>query len=65
MQGDEIGGGIVTSGGTSVTLDKPIGLAFLPRDASLGEATLKTRGREIPCELHKLPLIKRKTRVKH
>jgi glycine cleavage system aminomethyltransferase T len=50
----------VTSGGTSVVLGAPIGLAFVPRDAELGEATLRTRGREIPTELRRLPLIERK-----
>jgi aminomethyltransferase len=58
--GDEIDSGVVTSGGTSVVLGAPIGLAFVPAAAELGSATLWTRGREIPCELHRLPLIKRK-----
>lgn len=57
--GDEIASGVVTSGGTSVVLDAPIGLAFLPSDASLGADTLRTRGKEIPVELRKLPLIER------
>ena len=46
--------------GTSVVLGAPIGLAFVPRDAALGEAALRTRGREIPTELRRLPLIERK-----
>jgi aminomethyltransferase len=58
--GDEIGPGVVTSGGTSVVLGAPIGLAFVPAGAELGPATLRTRGREIPCELRRLPLIERK-----
>ena len=60
QQGDDIGTGVVTSGGTSVVLNAPIGLAFVPKDASLGSVTLRTRGKEIPCELRKLPLIERK-----
>lgn len=59
QQGDEIGEGVVTSGGTSVVLDAPIGLAFVPARSSLGAVTLRTRGKEIPCELRKLPLIER------
>lgn len=62
MQGDKIGTGIVTSGGTSVVLQKPIGLAFVPRDAELGPVTLTTRNKQIPCDLRKLPLIDRKTK---
>jgi aminomethyltransferase len=59
--GDEIGPGVVTSGGTSVVLGAPIGLAFVPRDTpGTGEATLHTRGREIPTELRRLPMIERK-----
>jgi aminomethyltransferase len=58
--GDEIGPGVVTSGGTSVVLGAPIGLAFLPSAAQLGPVTLRTRGKEIPCELKRLPLIERK-----
>ncbi len=57
--GDEVGPGMVTSGGTSVVLEAPIGLAFVPSSASLGPDTLRTRGKEIPCELRKLPLIDR------
>jgi aminomethyltransferase len=64
QQGDEIDPGIVTSGGTSVVLNKPIGLAFVPRDATVGPAVLKTRGKEIPCELRTLPLIERSQRAK-
>ena len=60
LPGDEIGPGVVTSGGTSVVLGAPIGLAFVPRDAPVGDATLRTRGREIPTELRRLPLIERK-----
>lgn len=60
QQGDEIGPGTVSSGGTSVVLDAPIGLCFVPRDAAEpGSATLRTRGKEIPCEIRKLPLIER------
>ena len=59
QMGDEIGPGVVTSGGTSVVLNAPVGLAFVPRDAELGPATLHTRGREIPCELRRVPLIRR------
>ena len=51
--------GVVTSGGTSVVLNAPIGLAFVPAGAGLGPATLRTRGKEIPCELRALPLIER------
>ena len=58
--GDEVGPGVVTSGGTSVVLGAPIGLAFVPPDAELGAATLRTRGREIPTEVRRLPLIERK-----
>jgi glycine cleavage system T protein (aminomethyltransferase) len=57
---DAIGPGLVTSGGTSVVLGAPIGLAFVPSDASLGPVTLRTRGKEIPAELRTLPLIERK-----
>ena len=57
--GDEVGPGVVTSGGTSVALDAPIGLAFVPARSSLGPVTLRTRGRDIPCELRTLPLIGR------
>jgi aminomethyltransferase len=64
QQGDEIGSGVVTSGGTSVVLGKPVGLCFVPRDTSPGAATLRTRGKEIDCELRTLPLIERKTRLK-
>ncbi|HYZ92590.1 MAG TPA: glycine cleavage system aminomethyltransferase GcvT [Actinomycetota bacterium] len=64
QQGDEIGPGVVTSGGTSVVLDAPIGLAFVPAGASLGPDTLRTRGKEIPCELRALPLIDRKRPTK-
>jgi aminomethyltransferase len=59
QQGDEIGPGVVTSGGTSVVLDAPIGLAFVPNDAQLGSASLKTRKKEIPSDLRALPLIER------
>jgi aminomethyltransferase len=68
QQGDRVGPGVVTSGGTSVVLQAPIGLAFVPSHwgppkpragASLGADTLRTRGKEIPCELRKLPLIER------
>jgi aminomethyltransferase len=62
--GDEIESGVVTSGGTSVLLDAPIGLAFLPAGASLGPGTLRTRGKEIPIELRKLPLIERNRPIK-
>jgi len=62
MQGDVIGPGVVTSGGTSVVLGKPIGLAFVPRDVPLGETTLQTRNKQIPCEFRKVPLIDRKTK---
>ncbi len=62
--GDAVGEGVVTSGGTSIDQGKPIGLAFLPRDASLGPATLHTRGKEIPVELKKVPLIERSQRGK-
>jgi aminomethyltransferase len=55
--GDEIGPGVVTSGGTSVVLNAPIGLAFVPRGTKRGPVTLRTRGREIPCELRRLPMI--------
>jgi aminomethyltransferase len=64
QQGDGIGAGVVTSGGTSVVLDAPIGLAFVPADASLGPATLRTRGKEIPCELRPVPLIERRRPTK-
>jgi aminomethyltransferase len=68
QQGDRVAApnvdGVVTSGGTSIDQGKPIGLAFLPRDASLGEATLHTRGKEIPVELKKVPLIERSQRGK-
>ncbi len=63
QQGDIVGEGVVTSGGTSIDQGKPIGLAFLPRDASLGEATLHTRGKEIPVEMKKVPLIERSQRA--
>jgi aminomethyltransferase len=63
QQGDRVGPGVVTSGGTSVELSKPIGLAFLPRDAGLGPATLHTRGKEIPVDLRKVPLIARSQRA--
>ncbi len=69
QQGDEIGAGgsgvspdpdgVVSSGGTSVVLGKPIGLAFVPQQTSPGAVTLRTRGKEIPCELRTLPLIER------
>lgn len=62
MPGDSIGTGVVTSGGTSVVLGRPIGIAFVPRDAELGEVTLTTRNKQIPCELRTLPLIDRKTK---
>ena len=64
QQGDAVGEGIVTSGGTSIDQGKPIGLAFLPREASLGPATLHTRGKEIPVELKTLPLIERSQRAR-
>ncbi len=57
--GDAVGPGEVTSGGTSVVLGSPIGLGFVPADASVGPATLRTRGKEIPVELKELPLIER------
>jgi len=57
--GDEVGPGVVTSGGTSVVLNAPIGLAFAPSDADLRAVTLRTRGRDVPCELRALPLIDR------
>ncbi len=63
QQGDAVGEGVVTSGGTSIDRGKPIGLAFLPRDASLGPATLHTRGKEIPDELKKVPHIERTQRA--
>jgi aminomethyltransferase len=59
QQGDAIGPGVVTSGGTSVVLDAPIGLAFVPSDATTGPATLRTRNKEIQCELKTVPLIER------
>ncbi|HVE93090.1 MAG TPA: glycine cleavage system aminomethyltransferase GcvT [Actinomycetota bacterium] len=57
--GDAIGAATVTSGGTSVVLDAPIGLAFAPLHMVPGPATLVTRGKEIPCEVRELPLIDR------
>jgi glycine cleavage system T protein (aminomethyltransferase) len=60
LQGDEVGPGTVTSGGTSVVLNKPIGLAFVPMQTSPGPVTLRTRGREISSELRPVPLIERK-----
>ena len=63
QQGDAVSGGVVTSGGTSVVLDKPIGLAFFPRGEDLGPGTLHTRGKEIPVELRKVPLIDRSQRA--
>ena len=57
--GDEVGPGTVTSGGTSVVLDAPIGLAFVPADASPGPGTLHTRGKQIDVDLRELPLIDR------
>ena len=63
QQGDTVGPGVVTSGGTSVVLGKPIGLAFVPRDATPGEAVLHTRGKEIPVEFRKLPMIERSQRA--
>jgi glycine cleavage system aminomethyltransferase T len=60
QQGDEIGQGTVTSGGTSVVLNAPIGLAFVPAQTSPGAVTLRTRGKEIPAELRPVPLIERK-----
>jgi len=60
QQGDEIGAGVVTSGGTSVVLGKPIGLAFMPAGTSPGPVTLRTRGKDIGCDLRTLPLIERK-----
>jgi aminomethyltransferase len=63
QQGDAVGDGVVTSGGTSIDQGKPIGLAFLPRDGALGPATLHTRGKEIPVELKKVPLIERSQRA--
>jgi aminomethyltransferase len=62
MQGDVIGPGVVTSGGTSIDLGKPIGLAFVPRDTKLGPVTLHNRNKQIPCEFRKPPLIDRKTK---
>jgi aminomethyltransferase len=64
QQGDVVGSGVVTSGGTSVVLDSPIGLAFLARDAELGPSTLLTRGKEIPVDLRTVPLIDRSQRAK-
>ena len=63
QQDDRVGPGVVTSGGTSVALEKPIGLAFLAKDASLGPASLHTRGKEIPVDLRKVPLIDRSQRA--
>lgn len=70
QQGDELAGGsgvspdrmsgVVTSGGTSVVLKAPIGLAFMPGSASPGPVGLTTRGKQIPCDLRTLPLIERK-----
>jgi aminomethyltransferase len=60
QQGDVIGPGVVTSGGTSVVLEAPIGLAFVPSDAELGPAALLTRNKEIPTRLRAVPLIERK-----
>ena len=70
QQGDEIGTrgsgvspdwiGVVTSGGTSVVLKAPIGLAFVPAGTEPGPVNLHTRGKEIVCDLRKLPLIDRK-----
>jgi aminomethyltransferase len=62
MQGDVIGPGVVTSGGTSVILGKPIGLAFVPVDTALGAVTLHNRNKQIPCELRTVPLIDRRTK---
>ncbi|MEX2393986.1 MAG: glycine cleavage system aminomethyltransferase GcvT [Actinomycetota bacterium] len=64
MQGDAIGDGVVTSGGTSVVLGGPIGLAFVPTGTQLGSTTLHTRGKQIPCTFRKLPLIGKKSRKK-
>lgn len=57
--GDAVTSGVVTSGGTSVVLNSPIGLALIDADAPAGPATLTTRGREIPVEFRDLPLIER------
>ena len=62
--GDPLSGegieGVVTSGGTSVVLEAPIGLGFVSAGASAGPATLHNRGREIPVDVRELPLIQRK-----
>jgi aminomethyltransferase len=63
--GDAITGegfeGVVTSGGTSVVLGAPIGLAFVDAEASsVAAATLHNRGKEIPVDMKELPLIPRK-----
>ncbi|HVL82074.1 MAG TPA: glycine cleavage system aminomethyltransferase GcvT [Actinomycetota bacterium] len=58
--GDRVGEeGVVTSGGTSVVLDAPIGLAYVPLETSLGPATLHNRGKEIAVTMRELPLIER------
>jgi aminomethyltransferase len=60
--GDELRGdgisGEVTSGGTSVVLASPIGLAFV-RGQLPAKATIENRGREIPVDVRPLPLIER------
>jgi aminomethyltransferase len=51
--------GVVTSGGTSVVLQKPIGLAFVRLPAVPGPATLRNRGKDIGIQVRELPLIER------
>ncbi|HEY3414140.1 MAG TPA: glycine cleavage system aminomethyltransferase GcvT [Armatimonadota bacterium] len=52
------GAGIVTSGTMSTTLDRAIGIAYLPKDAE-GDVTLAMRGRELPARIVDLPFYKR------
>ncbi len=53
----EAGDGVVTSGGFSPTLERPVAMARIPRTAG-DKAIVELRGRELPADVVKLPFVR-------
>jgi len=53
----DAGDGVVTSGGFSPTLERPVAMARIPRSAG-DEAIVELRGRELPAQTVKLPFVR-------
>ena len=53
----DAGDGVVTSGGFSPTLERPVAMARIPQAAG-DEVTVELRGRELPARTVKLPFVR-------